>query len=160
MHRVISVPEKAMEAPARIEPAKLADYLDVMSKAVFQSGISWNVVEKRWPGIKAALADFDPETVADFTPIDIDRLMQDDRVIRNRKKLEAIAFNARTMVELDRTHGGFERYLASLGDFEPVVADLKRRFKFLGDFGCYYFLCVVGEPVPPHDEWRASRGRN
>jgi 3-methyladenine DNA glycosylase Tag len=50
-----------MEAPVRIEPARLADYLDVMSKAVFQSGVSWNVVEKKWPGIKAALADFDPE---------------------------------------------------------------------------------------------------
>jgi hypothetical protein len=36
------------------------------------------------------------------------------------------------------------------------VADLRRHFKFLGDTGSYYFLYVVGEPVPPHEEWMAA----
>lgn len=148
-----------MEAPAKIQPATLADYLEVMSRAVFQSGISWAVVARKWPGTKAALANFDPVTVADYTPDDIDRLMADDRLIRNRKKLEGIAANARAMVALDREYGGFERYLASHGDFEATVKDLRKRFTFMGELGCYYFLYVVGEPVPPHEEWRASRGK-
>ena len=49
-----------MEAPVRIEPQRLGDYLEVMSKAAFQTGISWKVVENKWPGIKEALRDFDP----------------------------------------------------------------------------------------------------
>ncbi len=42
------------EAPMQIRPKRLGDYLDVMSKAVFQSGISWKVVESKWPGTQAS----------------------------------------------------------------------------------------------------------
>jgi hypothetical protein len=45
----------------------------------------------------------------------------------------------------------------SLGDFESTSKELRKRFKFLGDFGAYYFLYVVGEEVPSHDEFRASQ---
>ena len=60
---------------------------------------------------------------------------------------------------LDRTaeHGSFGKYLAAQGDFEGKVKALKQDFKFLGDTGSYIFLYVVGEEVPPHDEWEASR---
>jgi hypothetical protein len=37
-----------------------------------------------------------------------------------------------------------------------LVKDLRKRFKFLGEMGCYYYLHVVGEEVPPHEEWMAS----
>ena len=40
-----------------------------------------------------------------------------------------------------------------------MVKGLRKQLKFLGDFGCYYFLNVVGETVPSHEEWVASRGR-
>ena len=63
-----------MHAPERITPKKLSDYLDVMTRAVFQSGISWRVVDAKWAGTRAALFDFDPERVADLTPEDVDRL--------------------------------------------------------------------------------------
>jgi len=43
-----------MVAPQKISPKGLSDYLEVMSKAAFQAGISWQVVEKKWPGTKAA----------------------------------------------------------------------------------------------------------
>jgi hypothetical protein len=39
------------------------------------------------------------------------------------------------------------------------VKDLRKRFKFMGDSGCFIFLYVVGEPVPSYDDWCASRGR-
>jgi DNA-3-methyladenine glycosylase I len=146
-----------VEAPAQVKVAKLADYLEVMSKAVFQSGMSWAVVKNKWEGTREALDGFDPEKLADFTPADIDRLMTDARLIRNRKKIEGIVHNARTLLELEREFGSIEKYLDSLGDFEASVADLKKRFKFMGDLGSYYFLYVVQRPVPPHDEWKASR---
>ncbi|MCS5657138.1 MAG: hypothetical protein NZ762_01615 [Dehalococcoidia bacterium] len=48
-----------MPEPERIQPNRLGDYLEIMSKAVFQSGISWRVVESKWPGIKEAFKGFD-----------------------------------------------------------------------------------------------------
>jgi 3-methyladenine DNA glycosylase Tag len=149
-----------MHAPDRITPTRLADYLDVLTKAVFQSGISWRVVEAKWPGTREALYDFDPERVADLTPDDVDRLVQDQRLVRNRRKIEATIANAGTMLELDREYHGFKAYLSSFGNFDATSGDLVKRFKFLGATGAYYFLHVVGEPVPPHEEWMAAHQRS
>ncbi len=147
-----------MHEPERIEPTRLGDYLEVMTKAVFQSGISWRVVEAKWPDIKEAFAGFDAEAVAGFGEPELDALTQDKRVIRNRRKLEAIVGNARRMVDLEREHDGFGSYLRSHGGFEGTVKDLRKQFKFLGEHGTYYFLWGVGEEVPSYEEWRASRG--
>lgn len=146
-----------MPEPERIQPTSLGDYLGVMTKAVFQSGISWKVVEAKWPGIKEAFKDFDAEAVAAFSEPELEALTQDTRVIRNRRKLEAIVSNAQRMVELDEQHGGFQRYLRSHADFSSTVQDIRKQFKFMGDTGTYFFLHVVGEDVPPHEEWFASR---
>jgi DNA-3-methyladenine glycosylase I len=147
-----------MEPPKKIRPKGLADYLEVLTKAVFQSGISWRVIEAKWDGFREAFARFDPETVAGFTPKDVDKLAADTRIVRNRRKIEATVDNAETLLELDREHKGFRRYLRSRGDFEATAADLVRRFKFLGDTGAYFFLYVMGEQVPPHEEWMSRHG--
>ena len=148
-----------MEAPERIEPKRLGDYLEVMSKSVFQSGISWKVVEAKWPGTREAFNGFSAEAVADLTPDDLDQLTMDTRVIRNRRKLEATVGNARRMLELERQHGSFRAYLRSHGGFENTVADLRKQFKFLGDMGAFHFLYVVNEEVPSYGDWCTSRGR-
>jgi 3-methyladenine DNA glycosylase Tag len=145
-----------MHGPERIAPKKLADYLDVLTKAVFQSGISWRVVEAKWPSTREALHQFDPQRLADLTPVDVDRLAEDTRLVRNRRKIEATIENAQTMLDLDREYKGFGRYLKSFSDFDAVSADLVKRFKFLGATGAYYFLWVVGEEVPPHEDWMAT----
>ena len=149
-----------MHASDRIEPTRLGDYLEVMTKAVFQTGISWKVVESKWPGIREAFRGFDAEAIANLTPQDLDELTQDKRVIRNRRKLEAIVGNARRLIELDEGHGSFRDYLRSHDGFDETVKDLRRQFKFLGETGCYYFFYVVGEKVPSHEEWQASRRTN
>lgn len=147
-----------MEAPKQIRPKGLADYLEVMTKSAFQSGISWRVIESKWEGFHEAFHGFDPEWVASLDPPDIERLATDTRIVRNRKKIEATVHNAQTMLELDREHGGFRNYLRSNGGFAETVADIRKRFKFLGDLGAYYFLYVVGEEVPPHEDWMAAHG--
>jgi 3-methyladenine DNA glycosylase Tag len=142
-----------VERPQQIEPKGLADYLAVLTKAVFQSGISWRVVEAKWDGFVAAFNGFDPNTVAELTPDDVDRLAEDTRIVRNRRKIEATIENAQTLLELDEQPGGFTGYLRSHSDFEALVADLRRNFRWLGDTGAYFFLYVVGEPVPSHEDW-------
>ena len=144
-------------APPQIKPKRLGDYLEVMSKAVFQSGMSWQVVNNKWDGIRDAFRDFDAEAVARLGEPEIDALTQDTRVIRNRRKIEAIIENANRMLALEAEHGSFRKYLRSHGGFEATVTDLKKQFGFLGETGCYVFLYIVGEEVPPHEEWEASR---
>ncbi len=146
-----------MPSPEKIQPTNVSDYLEIMTKAVFQSGISWRVVEAKWPGIKEAFKDFDTDVVAGFSEPELDELAQDTRVIRNRRQLSAIVSNAQRMVELEEEHGGFQKYLRSRPDFSSTVQDIRKQFKFMGDTGTYFFLYVVGEEVPPHDEWFAAR---
>jgi 3-methyladenine DNA glycosylase Tag len=145
--------------PERIEPTGLSDYLEVITKAVFQSGMSWKVVAAKWDGFRTAFHDFDPEWVAALSPPDVDRLAADTRIIRNRRKIEATVHNAEEMLELERQYGTFRDYLRSHGSFEATVADLRKRLNFVGDFGAYYFLHVVGEPVPSHEEFVRSRAK-
>lgn len=148
-----------MRPPPKIVPRSLADYFEVLTKAVFQSGIKWDVVAGKWEAMRQAFDGFDPAAVARFSPSDVDRLMEDPKIIRNRRKIEATVDNAVEIVALDAEHGGFDRYLQSHGGFEETSADLRRRFRFLGELGVYYFLSVVGEDVPSHEEWSAARGQ-
>lgn len=144
-----------MEAPKQIEPQSLADYLEIMSKAVFQTGISWKVVDAKWPGIKEAFHGFDPQRISRLNIAEIDALVEDKRIIRNRRKVEGIVGNARRILELDSKYGSFRQYLRSFGSYDELTRDLHRQFKFMGDMGCYYFLWVVNEKVPPWEEWSA-----
>jgi DNA-3-methyladenine glycosylase I len=142
--------------PQKRRPKNLAGYLEALSRPVFQAGISWRVIDAKWDGIREAFKEFDPPTVAAFRAKEVDRLLEDTRIVRSRPKIEATIDNAQTMVELDAEHKGFRRYLSSQGEFDATVADLKRQFRFIGDSGAYHFLYVVDEPVPPHEQWFAS----
>lgn len=149
-----------MQAPTQITPTGLADYLDVLTRAVFQSGMSWRVVEAKWNGFREAFEGFDPQVVADFTDDDVERLVGDARIIRNRRKIEATVSNARAMLAIeDEEPGGFTAWLRGRGDFEAKVAALRGEFRFLGETGAYYFLYVVGEPVPAHEDWVKTHGQ-
>jgi 3-methyladenine DNA glycosylase Tag len=133
-------------------PRDLSGYLDAMARVMFQTGISWRVVDAKWPGIQDAFRGFDPARAARLSTRDIDRLMGDTRVIRNRKKLEAIVSNARRMLELDAEYKGFKKYLDSFGDdFEATKKEIHKQFAFMGDTGTWYFMWMVGRKVPEHE---------
>jgi 3-methyladenine DNA glycosylase Tag len=138
-------------------PRSLAGYLDALSRAVFEAGISWKVVEAKWGNVREAFHGFDPAWVAALTPRQIDRLAGDAKIIRNRPKIEATVENARTVVDLDGTYRGFRRYLQSFADYDSLAADLHKRFRYIGPTGAYHFLWQVGEPVPDFEHWRAAR---
>lgn len=84
--------------------------------------------------------------------------MEDARIVRNRSKIQATVDNAETLLAMENEFGSVKKYLRSHADFDATVKDLRTRFKWLGDSGAYYFLHVVKEGVPPHDEWMASHG--
>jgi DNA-3-methyladenine glycosylase I len=142
--------------PTQVRPKNLAGYLDSMTMRVFEAGMSWKVVEAKWSGIQEAFHGFDPEWVADMSPTDVDHLANDPTVIRNRRKIEATVANAHTMLDLDKTHRGFRRYLESFSDYDALSKDLQRQFHFLGESGVWNFLWSVDEAVPPYQEWAAT----
>jgi len=139
--------------PPKIVPKSLNDYLEVMSKSVFQSGMSWKVIESKWSETREAFHGFDIDTVANFHEKDIEDLTKDTRVVRNYRKLSAIVTNARKMLELDKEHGSFKKYLRSQGNFDETLKAIRRDFKFMGPTGIYVFLYVIGEDVIPHEEF-------
>ena len=149
-----------MEGPPPQYTAKtLDDYLEHLSKGVFQAGISWRVVDAKWPSIRKAFRGFDVERVARMSDRDIDALVKDERVIRSRPKLAAVVHNAGELLALERA-GGFKKHLKSFPDYETLATDLKKRFKFVGDSGVYHFLWTVKHPVPDWRDWSRAHGKD
>lgn len=134
------------------KPTSASGYLEAMTLVILTAGISWKVVEAKWGGIREAFLGFDAEKVAAVTAENVERLMADPRVIRNRKKIDAIIDNAAKIIEMDKLHGGFDKYLAAQGDFPGKVKALKRDFSFMGDSTTYFFLAMVGDTVPDWEE--------
>ena len=136
-----------MQAPERIEPHGLADYLEVMSKSVFQSGMSWKVVASKWPGTHQAFRGFDPQAIADFTEGDLDELTRDTRIIRNGQKILAIRDNAAFLVDLARETGTAAAFFADWpnADFVGLLELMKKRGSRLGGFTGQMFLRTMGK---------------
>ncbi|TME95445.1 MAG: hypothetical protein E6I40_05285 [Chloroflexi bacterium] len=149
--------EFAPVEPPRIKPKGLDDYLEQLARGVFQAGISWRVVDAKWPGIRAGFQNFKIERVARLGDREIDRLAKDERLIRSRPKIAAVVHNAQAILDLERD-GGFRKHLRSFDEYEDLAKDLKKRFKFVGDSGAYHFLWTVSEPVPDWHEWSKAHG--
>jgi DNA-3-methyladenine glycosylase I len=76
-----------------------------LSLEAFQSGLSWATILRKRPAFRRAFDGFDPDTVAGYDAHDVERLMADPGIVRNRRKIEATLGNARATVAL-RAEGG------------------------------------------------------
>jgi len=139
------------------KPESLAGYLEAMARAIFLAGMSWKVIDAKWEGIVDAFDDFDPQKVAAYTPDDVDLLMADARIVRNRKKVEAVVANAGELIVVDREFGGVQEYLASFGEETALLKDLHKRFRFLGESVARMFLYGVAWDVAAQEEWARER---
>lgn len=88
----------------------------------FQAGLSWITILRRRPGFREAFHNFDADAIADLGQEDIERLMLDTRIIRNRAKIEATIGNARALLALqaDRGQGALDQLIWS---FAPTDTD-------------------------------------
>ena len=124
-----------MEGPPPQVTAKTPDdFLEQLTKPVMQAGINWRVVDAKWAGIRKGFHSFKAERVSRMSDREIDALMKDEKVIRSRPKLNAVVHNANALLELERG-GGIKKHLRSFAEYEALAADLKKRFKFVGDSG-------------------------
>lgn len=130
-----------------------------------QAGLSWATILRKREGYRRLFAGFDPERVARFTPADVERLLADPAIVRNRAKVETAVGNARAVLEVRAAHGSFAAYLWGLVDGAPIrnrwrslseipaetdesramSKELKGRgFRFVGPTVCYAFMQAVG----------------
>jgi len=130
-----------------------------------QSGLSWMTILRKREGYRRAFAGFDAAKVARYDERDVERLLQDASIVRNRAKIESTIANARAVLALHGEFGGLARYLWSfqgrtplqnrwqrLGELPAETAesramseDLKRRgFRFVGPTTCYAMMQAVG----------------
>ena len=139
--------------PPVVAPERLGDYLAVMTRAVFQTGLSWRQIALHWGAYVRAFEGFDCERVAAYGEFEVERVLETPGVLRSPRKIAATVKNARTLLELDRIDGGFATYLRSFPTYAALAKDIKRRFAFMGEMNAWYFLFRVGEPVPAFDTW-------
>lgn len=131
-----------------------------------QAGLSWITILRKRENYRESFAGFDPNRVAKFTERDVETLLQNPGIIRNRGKIEAAINNAKIFLEIQRTEGSFYTYLYSfLPDNKPIInkinsikdvpasteisikisKDLKKKgMKFFGPVICYAFMQAVG----------------
>ena len=129
-----------------------------------QAGLSWSTILHKREGYRRAFAGFEPEAVVRFKPKDVERLLQDTGIVRNRLKVESAVSNARCVLEVQE-EGSLAEYLWSFVGGKPIVGrfrevgeipsetaesramskDLKRRgFRFVGPTACYAFMQSAG----------------
>jgi DNA-3-methyladenine glycosylase I len=130
-----------------------------------QAGLSWTTILRKREGYRAAFAGFSPEAVGAFGPDDVDRLMLDAGIVRNRAKIESAIDNARAILALEAAGTQFVEYLwsfvgghaiqnrfeetgqlpAETPESAALSKDLKKRgFRFVGPTTMYAFMQAVG----------------
>lgn len=131
-----------------------------------QAGLSWITVLRKREGYRKAFANFDVEQVANFTEKNVEDLMLNPDIIRNRLKIKATITNAQQFIKIQKEFGSFCDYIQSfLPDGKPIInhwkslsevpastgisdaisKDMKKRgFKFFGTTICYAHLQAVG----------------
>lgn len=129
-----------------------------------QAGLSWITILKKQEGYYRAFKNFDAKKIARFTEKDVERLMQDTGIVRNRRKIESTIGNARAYLEIQE-QGSFSEFLWQFVGGEPIqnnwktMAEVpteteesramskalkKAGFKFVGPTICYAFMQAVG----------------
>lgn len=130
-----------------------------------QAGLSWITILRKRQNYKEAYKNFDVEKVAKFSQKDVENLLENQGIVRNRKKIESSINNAQKFLEIEKEFGSFSSYIWAFVDNKPIInnwkneneipaqtelsdkiaKDLKRRgFRFLGSTTIYSYLQAVG----------------
>ncbi|MGD8866382.1 MAG: DNA-3-methyladenine glycosylase I [Gemmatimonadales bacterium] len=130
-----------------------------------QAGLSWETILKKREGYRAAFHGFDAEVIARYGESDVDRLLADPGIVRNKAKIAAAIQNAKAFLAVREKYGCFDAYIWQFVDDRPIknawrsldeipaqtpVSEamskdlLKRGFKFVGPTICYAFMQAVG----------------
>jgi methyladenine glycosylase len=126
-----------------------------MTRAVFQAGVAWKQIAAHWDAYGQAFSGFDPEAVARYDGLDVQRVLETPGILRMPRKVHATIKNARELTRIEH-EGGMLNYMRSFDSYAALAKDFKKRFAFMGDMNVWYFLFRIGEPVPRFETWVTS----
>jgi DNA-3-methyladenine glycosylase I len=118
-----------------------------------QAGLSWTTILKKQDNFRKAYAQFDIAKIASFTEQDVDRLLSDSGIIRNRLKVNAAIFNAKRVREIQAEHGSFREWLDHHHPLrkEEWVKLFRKTFRFTGGEITSEFLMSTGYLPGAHE---------
>jgi len=125
-------------------------YFENMTRVIFLAGLSWKVIDEKWPNFKKAFMDFSIDKVAKFSEKDVLRLMSDAGIVRNRAKIAATVNNAKEFQRIKEDYGSLQGYIDSLdksNNYALVIRELGKRFNRIGPSSARIFLFSVGENI-------------
>lgn len=130
-------------------------YFENMTRVIFLAGLSWKMIDQKWPNFKKTFKNFSIVEVAKFDEKDLKRLMSDAGIVRNRAKIIATINNAKQLQHIRKEHGSFQSYLDGLdksNNYASVIKELGKKFSRLGPSSARIFLYSVGENVRRPEE--------
>lgn len=138
----------------KVDPPKNDDdYFERMTKAIFQAGLNWRMIENKWPNFRSAFDNFSTKKVSTFTQNDVKRLMKDTGIVRNERKIRSVIVNAQQCQRVREEFGSFSNYLGSFkGDERRLTVDLQDRFRHVGESSARTFLYMSGFKLKPTSE--------
>ncbi|ROI00298.1 DNA-3-methyladenine glycosylase I [Chryseobacterium daecheongense] len=119
-----------------------------------QAGLSWETILKKEAGFRKAYSNFDIKKIAAYTEKDRERLLNDPEIIRNKLKVNAAIENAKTVLELQKEFGSFEKWLEyhHPKTLQEWMKLFKKTFKFTGGEIVNEFLMSIGYLQGAHNE--------
>lgn len=143
LHAMLGAPRSTAQLLAYSD----ADWLDALTKKIFQSGFVWRVVEQKWPNFRELFFDFVPEKMVLMSDEMLAAKASDPRIIRNATKVMTIRHNAQFILDIAREHGSFSRMVALWPeqDIIGLWALLKKRGERLGGNTGPYALRAMGK---------------
>ena len=130
-------------------------YFENMTHVIFQAGLSWKMITKKWPNFRKAFENFSIDRVSKFDDSDLERLLADKGIVRNRRKIEATINNAKEFQRIKRQFGSFQSYLDSLDksqNYALAIKELSKQFRRLGPSSARIFFYSIGEDVRHPEE--------
>ncbi len=130
-------------------------YFENMTRIIFLAGLSWKLIDKKWPNFRKAFRNFHIEQVAQFNTDDVEQRMNNPSIVRNRAKILATTNNARQFQNIAKGFGSFQRFIDSLdksNNYALVVKVLNKRFNRIGPSSARIFLYSVGENIKHSEE--------
>lgn len=128
-------------------PRSDAEYFALLARAVFSAGLGPRVVASRWENMEEAFCGFQPEEVCKMDEADVSRLVVDPKIIRNRRKIEAVIKNASVFLDCLGEHKTFHKYLINLGassNLDEAAEGLSKVFIHMGRVSAMFFLLSAG----------------
>jgi DNA-3-methyladenine glycosylase I len=113
-------------------PTTDTEYFKNLTRCIFQAGLSWQLMSRKWPNFEKAFHQFDIAKIAAYGAEDIRRLSEDTTIIRNKQKIVATIQNAREFERIAREHGSFQSWLDTIDkshNYDRVVKSLRSRLR-------------------------------